>query len=262
MLPIEFVTQEAERQGLDVKRVRLVRQGLTPYNKWLLIEGRRCQAIPARLFSPSPHYPANVAVSLNLPRTRWPEFLIYVVMPSNEGQKPSFYVVPRGALSTPTGRMLTSRQLKAFQNAWDLLSSLPPDERTTPRFRQFSFALKTVLEEARLRELKVAPVYRSRRTRYFAFQQHRICIEGRQCHVMTAPRISDDPRSYHWKRVLLKAPKDHWGEFVIYVVNGPEDLPRPLFIVPRSKIGRTTTSRLSSSWLGEYQNAWHLISSG
>ena len=259
MLLIDLITEEAKRQGLRVQR--LLRAPDRQAKRWLLIGGRSCQAIPARVFHPDPDNPENEAVSLYLPRTDWPEFLIYVVEPETEGQQSSFYVVPRGALSADTARAPTSKQLKRYEDAWSLLATVPKGRETARRFRLLSWALRIAAQEAVRSGLHVTLVPHQKKTKLFRWRQHRVYIGGRRCHVMSAPRLSTNPGNRAWKAVRLKDPKENWAEFIIYVAKGPPEPPRPLlFIVPRLKIQQTTTRTLSSPWLAEYANAWRLLS--
>src|SRR5690348_16563517 len=93
--PVEIVSEEASQQGLQAT-VLLSRRSRT--SRRILISGRRCQVIPARLLR-SPSYPQSKSINVYLPRTQWPDFLIYVAY---EDTSPTFYVVPRMNLSADT----------------------------------------------------------------------------------------------------------------------------------------------------------------
>lgn len=248
---IHFAIEEARRRGLDVKTEKPHRGSFSR----LLIEGRPCQAVPARRFRPSRQYPKAECVQLYLPRTRWPDFLIYV-LGLEDSERPVFYIVPRGDMSADTAR--TPASLESYKDAWHSVQMIPSGERTKREFKELSTAIRAVVKKAREKGLSVSLFNRPPRRLPNPYQ-HRALIQGQKCQIMTAPRCSASRDHHSWKTVNIKDPKDKWGEFVIYAVNPPEKSHRGFFIIPRGLIKRTTSRTLSSPWLEPYADAWDLL---
>ncbi len=248
---IHFAIEEARHRGLDVKTEKPHRGSFSR----LLIEGRPCQAVPARRFGPNLRYSRAECIQLYLPRTRWPDFLIYVTR-LKDSAKPSFYIVPRGDISADTAR--TPASLESYKDAWHLVQMIPSGERTKREFKELSTAIRAVVKKAGEMSLSVSLFNRPPRRLPNPYQ-HRALIQGHKCQVMTAPRCSANRDHDSWKTVRITEPKDKWGEFVIYVVNPPEKSHRGFFIIPRGLINRTTSRTLSSPWLEAYADAWDLL---
>lgn len=259
MREINSITEEARRQGFQVEPIEEF-SGSGLGRKRLLIEGRRCQIIPARSFKSNRDYPKRESIQLYLPRTSWPDFLIYVVKQRADSDKLGLYIMPRGDLSADTARSLSS--LKRFENAWHFLGADLPDEKFARHFRELSFSLKIVQDAAKRNGFSVSLVKRGGWSRVPDMFQHRILIHGRRCQVMSASRCSSDSDDPSWNTVRIKMPKEPWGGFVIYVVNPPEEDVSQIFVIPRCDISKTTTRSLLGDWLNHYYEAWQLLGTG
>lgn len=166
-----------------------------------------------------------------------------------------FFVIPRGILSFDTGRVETSEQLEICKNNWALLTQQKPTLPTKPRFKVLSHAIRSFLIAASQRGFHVSVVRRKRRFP-FAYQ-HRVIVADTPCSVMSAPRLSPDSKAKAHNVVLLKKPKDEWGQFVVYVVAGMNaSLSSRFAIIPTSEVTHTTTRSLSSKWLSAYLDNW------
>lgn len=90
------VVGKAVSNGLDVKRIIFSNQ-----KRWdgrsLLIEEKHCQIIRTSYHVSNPSFPEAVSIHLYLPRTDWPDFLIYVLRQTAGPLE--YYVLPRGVLS-------------------------------------------------------------------------------------------------------------------------------------------------------------------
>jgi len=254
---ISLVIEEARRQGSDVEQIRRYHRS---QGARVVIEGRACQVIPARVFKPNRDYPKAQSIQLYLPRTNWPDFLLYVVKPNVDAEKRLFYIVPRGELSADTVRSLSS--VEQFKSAWHLLRTDLSRERFARHFKEFSSQLKAVQGAAKNNGLSVSFLKRRGWSRLPNVRQHRIFIEGRRCQVMAAPRCSAKPANPFWDVVRMAMPKDPWGDYVVYVVDSKEKNANHVFVVPRRDIQKTTTRSLSSEWLNHYYEAWHLLGKG
>jgi hypothetical protein len=183
----QIMLNHAPQFGLKVENLRIRKRKGT----FLRIEGRRCQLIPTRTLTSNPSYPRSRARQLYLPRTGWPEFLIYI---DAQGDEPIFYVVPSGDFDKDTCRSLTATMLEKYRNAWNLLRDVPAGARTRIRHRQLSPEQESVLQAAKSLGLSASLVRRAdgfrRGTPYY---QRQVEIERIRCQVKTAPRCSSRP---------------------------------------------------------------------
>src|SRR5215831_19456072 len=113
---MEAVILESRDRGFRIERLPSNSQKYTDDKRRLLIEGKRCQVVPSRPRNPNAQYPSTEYLPLYLPRTDWPDYLLYV---STREQQPVFHIVPRVTMSKDTGR--TPESLAPFRNAWELL---------------------------------------------------------------------------------------------------------------------------------------------
>src|SRR5258708_18806888 len=99
--PIDFVVAEALSRGLRVERLPTESKRHVFDKRLLMVEGKRCQVIPSRRGYPNAQYPHAEYFPMYLPRTDWPDFLIYVSQ--TDETRPVFPVVPRVEMSKDTG---------------------------------------------------------------------------------------------------------------------------------------------------------------
>src|SRR5579872_3263911 len=141
-VPLREVMAEAQAHGLSVQR-------LTGYGKvldarLLAIEGMICQIVRTRQV-PQVDYPTAAYARLYLPRTEFADFLIYVAFPSTGD--PSFYVVPRGAMSKDTAWSLGS--LEQYRDAWQVLKGKIAPDQTERHFTTLNWQLQAVVDSAK-----------------------------------------------------------------------------------------------------------------
>ena len=244
MLPIDLVSAEISRLGLRAEPPLEMHPSRPKSAKWILIEGRRCQVIPTTQ--------ATRCSLLYVPRTAWPDFLVYVAMPRSPNNTQAFYIVPRGALSADTTRAPDSSFLQKYLNGWEQLREKQDSRALLRRTKVLSAALKSVVMEARSRNLSVKLLRKANRSRLPLIFQHRVFIDGVRCTVMSATRIAG--RTV----IVLRRPVTNWGLFVIYVVIEPGTRSK-MFVIPSREVQRTTSRSMNSEWLKPYLDAWGLL---
>ena len=221
--------------------------------KYLHIAGRPCQVSRTSLFHTSDEYVEATAIPIYLPRTSFADFVIYVPM---NLETADFYVVPRGALSKDTS--LTPATLEQYKNAWHLLSQVSSDMMMR-RSNHVSWQLQSVILAAESRGLKFELIRSAKAKRRHknlrTFLQRRLVIEGKRCSIYSASEVPQ-PKGKECPVVVVKAPRDSWPEFQLYLTKSGVT-----YVVPRGHIRRTTTLSLNSPALVPYENAWHLLTS-
>jgi len=253
MLPIDIVIAEAIRLGLRVEPPSETHPFGPKSGKWILIQGRRCQVIPATVFNSCSDYPETRTAPLYVPRLDWADFMVYVAVPKSPDDSKTFYVVPRGALSADTSRALDSVFLQKYMNAWELLRTPHPSQALVRRKKVLSPALKALVMEAKRRNLQVQLLRKEKGSRNPLMFQHQAYIEGIPCAVMSATPIRGR------QVVVLKRPVNELGAFVVYVVSGAQSNFTAFFVIPTGEVKKTTTRSLTSPWLEPYREAWHLL---
>jgi hypothetical protein len=118
---LQEVICKAESQGLHVDSAKGVVSSHKGVQSFLYLNKRPCQVMQANVIS-IPNRDKNWRyVSLNLPTSSWPEFVLFVVCSFNERAKAKYYIVPRKMLPHRTCRSLESKWLKEYEEAWHLL---------------------------------------------------------------------------------------------------------------------------------------------
>jgi hypothetical protein len=243
---IDMVAQEAQARGLACERAD-VRKGLR--NKCVRIAGYACQIVPLHLY-PTGKKSDLVDHALYLPRSDWPDFIIYVF--ANGKQTSRFFIVPRGEMSKETSVCASDNWLFKYENAWSLLSGGIARKKLARRFDDTPWKLGVVIRKAKAAELDVRLIG----TKKLASRhiKDRLLINSCKCQVITAGVFT---RSILETPIInLYAPKNSWADFLIFVV---PDNAEHVFIVPRSKITKTTSTTLSSKWLAEYADNWDAV---
>jgi hypothetical protein len=253
--PIELAIAEALSRGFRVERLPKRSKRHAFDKRLLLIEGMRCQVISARRGHSNPLYPHAEYFPLYLPRTDWPDFLIYVSL-SESG--PVFRIVPRPEMTKDTGWAPGS--LERYRDAWELIQTMP--QSTEKKFEILSWLLEVVKISAQNAGLKVDFLKTKKHQdgrRWPPVIKRRVLIAGRKCAVHSASRISRDPEKLEYNYVHFRESREDWPEFRLYVVQHLDGL-SDVFVIPREHITSTTCASLDHPELVRYKNAWNLLS--
>jgi hypothetical protein len=253
-IPIELVVAEASVHGLRVERISVSSKRNIFDKRRLLIEGKRCQVIPSPISHPSAEYPHAEYFPLYLPRTEWPDFLIYLSL--NEIH-PVFRIIPRAEMSKDTG--WAPETLERYREAWNLLSQQPPE--SPKRFETISWQLETIRSLAQNVGLEVEFIKTKKHRggrRWPPVIKRRVLIAGKKCAVFSATRINKNPEKIQYNYVIFKVPDEEWSDFQLYVVRCVGE-PCYVFVIPRGRIEATTSASLDHSELARYKNAWGLL---
>ncbi len=175
---IEVVAQEARARGLTCKRAD-VRNGLR--NKCVRIAGYACQIVPLRLY-PTGRNSDLVEHSLYLPRSDWPDFIIYVF--ANRKETTRFFIVPRGEISKETGVCALDSWLFKYENAWTLLSPGIERARLDRRFDDTPWKLQVAIRKAKAVGLEVRLI--GTKNLASLHVKDRLLINSCKCLVITA----------------------------------------------------------------------------
>jgi len=141
--------------------------------------------------NPNTQYPHTKYLPRYLPRTNWPDYLLYV---STSDQQPVFHIVPRAAMSKDTGR--TPESLAPFRDAWELLQLDSPFESSEKAFETLSWQLSAIKRSAQRAGLDVEFVKTKKHKdgkRWPPFVKRRVVAGGQNCAVFSATRLSKDP---------------------------------------------------------------------
>ena len=251
---VEAVIEAASHRGLSIESA--LGEGLSRRvsRRCLFIEGRRCQVVPAPRLPSNPKYPSFVAVQIYVPRTPWPDFIVYVERSENDEPGACFYVVPRDELSKDTNLSPSVSWLRKYRDAWHLLTGISSHARIERRFQVLSTKMKVVIVEAKRRGLRVR-LFR-RRHRWPTFQQSHLRIEGTDCRVFSAKRLSSNREMREYSYIKLHAPKETNSKILLHVLMGEDGEPPCVYVVPRNRIPVTTTCSVSNPELAQYANAW------
>lgn len=142
---------EAQSKGLDVQRV--VISGKRWDGRTVLIECRPCQIIRTRYLTSNPRCPKALSIVIYLPRTEWPDFLIYVARRATT-EPLEFYILPRGILSKDTA--LSPDTLGQYRDAWNLLKEKLSPDQTKRHFTILSRKLQAVMAVGKAAGLEVS----------------------------------------------------------------------------------------------------------
>jgi hypothetical protein len=239
---------EAISNGLDVQRVI---SGRGWDGRFVLIENRPCQIIKTRYVVSNPRSPKDVSVTLYLPRTEWPDFLIYVAR--REATRPlDFYIVPRGNLSKDTS--WSPDTLEKYRKAWSLLKEKVSSHETTRRFTILSQKLKDVMTVTKAAGLEVVLIRPAKHRRWPVFLQTLVVIAGRRCSLHSFSRINSIASG---SCVFLRKPKSRRAEFHLYMISASKE--PPVYVFPRGAIEANTSVSLNNETLKNYRNNWALL---
>jgi hypothetical protein len=244
---IDVVAEEARARGLTCKSAD-VRGGLQ--TKCVRIAGYACQIVPLRLYLTGKNSDL-VEHSLYLPRSDWPDFIIYVFASQKETSQ--FFIVPRGEISKETSVCAPNSWLFKYENAWTLLSPGIERTRLDRRFDDTPWKLRVAIRKAKAVGLDVRLIgTKNVASRHI---KDRLLINSCKCQVITAGRLTI--KNLETPIINLYAPKNSWADFLIFVVHS--NAVEHVFVVPRSKITRRTTTTLESKWLAKYADNWDAV---
>jgi hypothetical protein len=212
--------------------------------RFLVVEGKPCQIIVTRYHVSSPHLSDAVSIQLYLPRTDFPDFLIYVVQQIE--QPLEFYVIPRGALSKDTH--LSPNTLEKYRSAWDLLKSCSADQ-VERHFADLNWQLRAVMQGTEKAGLECTLI--RRRKRWPRFFQTRVIIAGRRCSLYSLSRINPD-------YVALRKQDATWCEFQLYALRDAKE--SAVYVIPTGSIKANTSVSLTNEKLMAYRDNWGLLS--
>ncbi len=239
---IDKVTVEAQRQGLDVRPFHISKRG---HVKQVLIGGRPCQIVTARVIRTNPKYSHRPYVRVYRPRGDWPQFFVYVVHARTVKEEPYFLIIPKKQVRKDTVLLGGEGTLAQYVNAWHLLVGQPQRLRKLPSLRA---PIEQVEREAARRGLLV--IRPRPATKGKDFYARRLVIEGRRCEVR---------RTYlKHSCVHLNPPKGKWAEFFVYVVKKGKVF--RFLVIPKGVLSREVFRSLRKAPLAQYVGAWHLLS--
>lgn len=247
----DAVVAEGKANGLDVRRVILPSQEHWK-GRLLIIENRPCQIVRTRYAITNPAASQALSIHLYLPRTHWPDFVIYVAR--QDSTTLGFYVVPRGILSKDTAWSPDS--LAKYRDAWNLLRTAASPANTERRFAAENWQLRHALDSAESAGLETALIRLAHRKFGRTFVQTRILIEGRRCSLHSFSRLNCDPASPEHDYVSLRKPKSDWAEFQLYVLKGPE---RTVYIIPRGVLKADTSVSIGNEKVALFKDNWQLL---
>jgi hypothetical protein len=155
-------------------------------------------------------------------------------------------------MSKETGVCAQNNWLFKYENAWSLLSIDLSSTELARRFDDTPWKLQVVIRKAKALGLDVRLIG----TKKLASRhiKDRLLINSCKCQVITAGGLTTENRDT--PIINLYAPKNSWADFLIFVVS---DTVEHVFIVPRSKITKRTTTTLTSKWLAEYADNWAAV---
>lgn len=246
------VVGKAVSNGLDVKRIIFSDQ-----ERWdgrsLLIEGKPCQIIRTRYHVSNPSSPEAVSIRLYLPRTDWPDFLIYVLR--QVAGPLEYYVLPRGVLSKETA--LCPGSLQKYRDAWTLFTQPLSPDLLERRFAVLNWQLRKAIAAAQQTGLEVTLIKRRTHRPWAEFCQTRILIEGRRCALHSLSRITPDSNDPRHDYVAVRKPKSDWAEFQLCML--PQSRDRDVYVIPSGSINASTVVSIENERLIFYRNNWNLL---
>jgi hypothetical protein len=244
---------QAASKGLRVKRIIFSDQ-----KRWdgrsVVIEDKPCQIVRTRYCVSKPGSPKALSIPLYLPRTDWPDFVIYVVRRPPNGLL-EFYIVPRGALSKDTE--LCPSTLERYRDAWGLLKETLSPDLVERRFADLNWQLRNAIAAAKRAGLEVSLIPLRHNRPWPLFVQTKVIIADRKCTLHSLSRINSDPSQNEHAYVALRKQKTAWAEFQLYVL---PDLKEPVvYVIPSASIKADTSVSLKNERLAFYRNKWSLL---
>lgn len=238
------VVAETVSKGLKVERIIFSNQKRW-HGRCVEIERKPCQIVRARYAPPNPLSPKANSIRIYLPRTEWPDFVIYVVRHREKQQPPEYYIVPRGVLSKDTGMCPSS--LTEYRDAWHLLRDKLPAKFTDRRFAGMNWQLQAAIAAAERAGLEVNLVSRGSPRPLLPYCQTRLIVAGRRCIV----RSLNINSGY----AAVQRAKGDWGEFQLYVLPDSKEV----YVIPSVSMKVSTLVSLQNERLKAFLNKWDLL---
>jgi hypothetical protein len=255
------VIQAASAHGLKCEKFPADKPGLFRFRKRLLIEDRKCQIVPSRIKYVEGSWSEHMLRHLYLASTEWADFLIYVASEQRqpENRQPEafeFFIAPRGDNTKSTVLCSPENWLLKYRGAWKLLTEHLPANRLARRFEPLNWKVAFAIDRAKSLGFKAEIVKQAAKNRP---AQNRILINGRRCQTIALARLSANVESERWNYVALHASKQAWAEFAIFLLKTAGSDHVHVFVIPRERMQRGTTTALSATWLNEYADNWGLL---
>jgi hypothetical protein len=230
------VLVHAEKLGIDAEMVG---------TRNLFLNRRPCRVMPARWFADVDH-PQCKALTLYIPRTKFVDFLLYVLRGTEE-----VYVIPRGLLEYNT--TWSEPKLTTYRHAWHLLQETSP-ELFGWRFAHLRPWLRRMISGFEARDIPYQLV-RSEKgkklTKGRIYLQRRLLVNGRRCAIYTPKYI--ESATAHSPVVIFKTATDPWTEFMLYLLDDDS------YLVLRKELPWTTTLTLSTPRIRDFKNNWDML---
>jgi len=269
---LQAVQQSCKNAGLEVEFIKTKkhqdgRRWPPVIKRRILIAGKRCSIYTASRISQDPNkHEYNYAI-FKASREEWPEFQLYVM--KGAGESSDIFVVPRHHLLTTTSASVDHPELARYRNAWNLLTEssealarIPPIQWKEPKIpaapTRHSVILQEVIRRAGRQKLIVEPpgsdVVSHKGVQSFIY------ISKRRCQIVHSIVIGVAKKETVFQYLPPNPPISAWPEFLIFYVLRPNQNNEPTFyIIPRKELPRHTTRSLTSKWLKEYEDGWHLL---
>jgi hypothetical protein len=265
---LKAVIEKAELANLEVTLVG--RKNNRPWPRFsqrrILVGGRRCTVFSCTRLSNDQTNRSYEFVFLRKPMDKWGEFQLCIVR-DNAGEC-AIFVLPYGMIPKTTTASLNNPSIQTHKNNWGLLSMSPnasavtplqwrqPKPKITPPDKEVPVALAKTMLQAKSHGLSVGLV--STIKRGVCLKDRCLYISNKRCQVMNIRSITIGNATARY--VPLNIPRTDWAEFLIFFVRAElEDDPPSFYVVPRSRLAKRTAVSLTSSWLRDHKDAWHLL---
>ncbi len=266
---MEAIKQSAQDAGIEIELIKTKKH--RDGKKWppvikrrILIAGKRCAIFSASRISQDPEEREYNYAVFKASQEEWPEFQLYVVKGS--GKSCDIFVVPRSHLTISTSASLDHPELARYKNAWTLLTGSPEALAQIPHIQwkqakrasvaaKHSLILQEVVRKAESQGLIVETAHGDVKSHKGV--QSFVYISKKRCQVIHSSVITG---LSGFQYLPLNSPISAWAEFLIFCANRVDQSGKATFyIIPRKELPRRTSRSLSSKWLNEYLEAWHLL---
>lgn len=268
---LQTVKQSAQNAGFEVELIKTKkhqdgRQWPSVIKRRLLIAGKKCSIFTAARISQDPEKRQYNYANFKASQEKWPEFQLYVV--KGAGNFTDVFVVPRNHLITSTSASLDHPELARYKNAWNLLTkgsealaAIPQiqwrEPKSQPAPTKHALVLQEVVRKAERQGLIVE--FADGDVTSHKGVQNFVYISKKRCQVIQSSVITAMKGPDVFRYLPLIAPTSEWAEFLIFYVKWTDERKVMFYVIPRTELPRKTSRSLSSKWLKEYHEAWHLL---
>ena len=259
---LRAVIDAATEAGLEVILIRNRKRWPPFLQTRVLIARKRCSLYSCSRISADPSHKYFNCVALRAPKGNWPEFQLFVLRQAHN--EFITYVIPNGVVKKDTSVSTENTRFVFYKNNWKLLSNYPSSgasndvsnewrpTKLKQSPREVPESVKETMLEAENRGLLTELISSAKR------DGNRLYISQKRCQVMTATPITQTANVKDRSYIPLNLPISDWAEFLIFYVK--IDGTKPMFyVLPRIKLTKRTLLSQRSSWLGEFEQAWHLF---